>query len=722
MWYRWSTVVSLAVACLLAAPAAAINIVPVFNAADNETPAFDLFNGGIQDLFDYAETYYQDIFEDPGYTLTVNFWYEDLQDNDLGLFNPVTEVGHRLTEANVRIDTRVGNGGAFRDWYIDATPASDSEFEMEKNLWIDGSPTTTGFVAPANTPNSFEVGYRGAAPFGSPAHNQFDMLSTILHELGHALGIRAGADHENADGDYDMNPDFLFGVAVAARVDGPFLDPDPSHVASDTMLMCGECALTSWRRRPSHADLFAIATSSDLVTIDVPRREFYGGGVFGTAASWSGGRTPDNNDEAFVHDADLVVMNASDTVAGLTISYAELATGSNNLTVNGTLRVDSRFSNVLGKLIVASGGTVSADHVEVANQGEIDMAGGTLAVDGNFEILQLNFSDGGFLSGAGTVTVAGQLTNQGTIKPDAGTLSITAGSFDLGGINSFFERHIDATTGSVVFNGPHVGTFKGIVDVGFGQLATFNGAWTLDALGEANITDGGLINNATWHVDGSVDVNHTVPFGIVGVGGTGRNDRRHHRPGDDHRRGRFSRPGHDQRHIARDDPVRPFQRRRHVWRHRRRRALRRDRAPLDPGENLYHRIDRELRRRWHPDQRRTRDARPRKWRRSQHTAGEPGPRRDRHFARRSAHDERFPTVRHRHHRVRDRRTHSRQVVRPFSTSRSTRSRSPARSSLASSTVSIRCPATSSKSSVPAPCSAPSPPFSEPNSTTAAISM
>src|SRR5262245_12166140 len=74
---------SLGVVWAAASPAMAINIVPVFNAADNETPAFDLFNGGIQDLFDYAETYYEDIFEDPGYTLTVNFWYEDLQDTYL---------------------------------------------------------------------------------------------------------------------------------------------------------------------------------------------------------------------------------------------------------------------------------------------------------------------------------------------------------------------------------------------------------------------------------------------------------------------------------------------------------------------------------------------------------------------------------------------------------------------------------------------------------------
>ena len=43
----------------------AINIVPVFNSTDNETPGFDIFNQGIQDLMDYAEGYYEDMIEDP---------------------------------------------------------------------------------------------------------------------------------------------------------------------------------------------------------------------------------------------------------------------------------------------------------------------------------------------------------------------------------------------------------------------------------------------------------------------------------------------------------------------------------------------------------------------------------------------------------------------------------------------------------------------------------
>jgi hypothetical protein len=458
-----------------AVPAGAINIVPVFNAAENETPPFDLFNGNLQNLVEYSETYFQDIFEDPGYTLTINYWYEDLQDNYLGLFNPVTRVGNRVTEANIRIDTRVGNGGEYRDWFMDSTRASDGEFEMSKLHWVDANlAQRSGFFPAANMPSAFEISYGGPAVVGSQALGKYDMLSTVLHEFGHALGINSGADHENEDGDYDIDPDFLFDVPTAIDIDTDEDGPDPGHISPFSMLMCGGCAAGSARRRPSHADLFAIATSAEFTDIDVPRREFYGGGVFNVASNWSGNRTPDSNDEAFVHHAGLVVMNASDTVAALTVSHSELATGNHALNVGGKLTVNSRFFNVLGKLIIATGGSTTADDVEVSDNGEIDMAGGSLSVSDDLDLIATEIigTNAGVLSGVGNVNVAGTLRNGGTIKPDGGTLTITAGGIDLDGASggSAFERQLDATTGSLVLNGPHLDAFK--AGTGRGYRAT----------------------------------------------------------------------------------------------------------------------------------------------------------------------------------------------------------------------------------------------------------
>jgi hypothetical protein len=518
-------VIVVAAGVAAASPSAAINIIPVFNATDNETPPFDLFNGGIQDLFEYSEGYYDDMLEGGGYTLTVNYWYEDLSGSFIGFFNPVTTVGNRVIEANLRIDTRVGDGGDYRNWYIDSTPASDGEFEMEKTLWGDADfSVRSAFIASPDTPDAFEVGYRGLAVDGSAAEGKYDMLSTVLHEIGHALGIRGGATHENADDDYDMNPDFLFGENVAAEIDSNDEGPDPGHVLASTMLMCGGCGAANVRRRPSHADLFAIATSAGLTTLDVPRREFYGGGVFNFAPNWSGGRTPDTNDDAYVRDAGLVVMNANDTVANLTILTSDLATGNNNLNVSGLLHVASRFSNVKAKVIVGTGGAVSADDIEISRNGEVDVVDSTLTVGDDLDILprELPGESDGLLSGSGTVNIGGTLRNRGTIKPEGGILTINAGSFDLDGPSGGFGvRRVDVTAGNVIFNGPHIGSFAGMIDVGFARAATFENSWTLGESGTLTITDGGLILNAAWQADGIIEINHPTPIGIVGVGGTG---------------------------------------------------------------------------------------------------------------------------------------------------------------------------------------------------------
>jgi hypothetical protein len=81
--------------------ATAVNIAPMFNDVDNQTPAFDLFNNCIHNLFDYAETFYQDVFKDAGYTLTINFWYKDLEEIILGFFNPVTASPRSLCPENL---------------------------------------------------------------------------------------------------------------------------------------------------------------------------------------------------------------------------------------------------------------------------------------------------------------------------------------------------------------------------------------------------------------------------------------------------------------------------------------------------------------------------------------------------------------------------------------------------------------------------------------------
>ena len=74
-------------------------------------------------LMGYTAGYYEDIIGD-AHDLTINYWYEDLDGNNLG-FNSIVatdipgDPARKVIEANIRIDSRIGSGGDYRDWFID---------------------------------------------------------------------------------------------------------------------------------------------------------------------------------------------------------------------------------------------------------------------------------------------------------------------------------------------------------------------------------------------------------------------------------------------------------------------------------------------------------------------------------------------------------------------------------------------------------------------------
>ena len=72
-------------------------------------------------------------------------------------------AGARLGEASgvtITLDVNAAGYG----WYVDATPWDNAEFEH-----IDGTGDLTALA-------------------GSPAANRFDLLTAVMHELGHVLG------------------------------------------------------------------------------------------------------------------------------------------------------------------------------------------------------------------------------------------------------------------------------------------------------------------------------------------------------------------------------------------------------------------------------------------------------------------------------------------------------------------------------------------------------
>lgn len=484
-------------AFLFAAPVDALNIILNFNAGANQAPAFDPAAAGLQALFAHAESFYQDVFEDT-HTLTINYWYEDLDDTTIGLHTLVSEGGipSRENEANIRIDTRVGLGGALRNWFIDPTPDNNSEFAMQQTLWRDLSSTQQNDFynnIGAAVPDTFEVGFTGTANAGGPAAGITDMLSVVLHEVGHALGMSSANNStvaQTADLDYDFNSDFIFGQTLASEVaDGANI----AHLDNSFAIMFPSFGAGS-RRLPSHTDLFSMASGHFYVDLDVPRREFYGGTNWNTAGNWSGNTIPGSADEVFVRNPGSIVtanLSANGFASDLNVSE-----GGNVDTEGFTLDVanTATVSDVDSDIFVRTGGELEATTIRVENDAEINVEGGL--VDANTIVLSQGTTLTFLQGSAGTVDVQTTLNNNATIRAlSEGSLTFTSTGgavWDLDGTSG--NGIVEARSGNLTFSsGSLADAFDGDMNIGSEtaiRTLTLVEPWTLGSGGVISLNGG----------------------------------------------------------------------------------------------------------------------------------------------------------------------------------------------------------------------------------------
>ncbi len=503
-----------------AGPALAIDIIPLFNGGSNVPPINnqDATGANLTALFNYAESYYEDIFEDVGHTLTINFWWEDLDPiatNRLGQHDLQSQSGAvvcgflsspsplcRETVGNIRIDND-------RTWFFDSTPGDDSEFNMQQTLWRD---LPTGSAAGsqgdlfndfgANIPETFEVGFGGPATGGGAVGN-VDLLSVILHEVGHALGmsfLNNSTIAETGDNDYDFNPDFIVGQSLAAEVaDGGNI----GHLDGSGFALMGP-NLPNGRVRPSHTDLFSMAAGHSYTDLDVPRRELYAGNDWHVPGNWSGNAIPGAADVAFVrHGQFVALVSGNATVDQLVIDeQTQLATTTNRLTAIDSLSVQNTTASGTTLLSVSSGGEVVADSITIGQDSRMFVAG---HVDAN----QIIIAEGGEITGDdGTVDVTnglGDFINNGRIAAlFDGSLTIDSDNLlDLDG-NAAENGILEAIDGDLIFNASLTDSFNGTATVGAGRDMTFNGGIAVGAGGLMHVD--GVSNNGA-RVNGVVAVN-----------------------------------------------------------------------------------------------------------------------------------------------------------------------------------------------------------------------
>jgi uncharacterized protein (AIM24 family) len=486
---------ALCLGLLFGSQAPAINIITNYNAAGAGAvnPTFDLGATQLDAIFNAVEAYYEDIFEDGGHTLTINFWYADLTGGLLGDHDYISaDLNNRENVANIQIDTNVNTGGALRSYFYDNTPTLNEEFNMTQTLWRDIGATNQSdwynFALPV--PDTFEVGFTGTATSGLAVGN-IDMFSLVLHEVGHALGMSGASPATQAeasiDQDYDFNPNFIFGATLAAdTVDQPsdFL----GHLDGNNMLMFPSLGGAGTRKLPSHTDILAMAASNQYLTVDAPRREFYGGSNWNNAFNWTGSRAPDSNDDAYVRDSQGpgTVINAGLSANG-TAQNLFVSEGA-NVDINSfrlTITQDVFLSDPASNIFMDPGGELLADEVFIQNQAGLNVTGGTIearrvVVDATSELLGLS-------GGTVTIDIEQGLVNDGTIRANSDahliftkTANNGLATYDLDGVGG--NGVIHAQSGDISFQWSGItDTFNGTMIVNAGHFIELNAAWTFGA-------------------------------------------------------------------------------------------------------------------------------------------------------------------------------------------------------------------------------------------------
>lgn len=477
----------------VAVPARAITINLTFDSGASDSPNFDSTGALLQPIMQAAADYWEDIIEDT-WTIDIEYYYDNLSDANgtLGLHNnldggPVAKP----TTARIRFDTTLN--GVERLWYFDPTPTNHSEYDLQQTLYRDLNATNQSGGANAwfngAPPDLLEVGYRGNSAAGAPAaaQNGFDILSTAIHEIGHAIGLTGNVTSpETNDGDYDVNTAFVNGAVMA-------IGDNTNHISPGVALMCAGCGATNLRRMPTATDVFAAAAAAGWTTIDLPRQDFFGGTNWGTAGNWEGNQVPGAADWAYLRNGGNIQLNINASAAQLFVGEGtDLFTNANRLDIGGTATVEHDGVAVRPQIFVETGGELEANRLDL-NGGELDMAGGLADING---ILDMNETNGftGRITGNGTVDVSSRLDNDGLISVDGGTLTFTSAAGSPWNLDGGGDGIVNAISGDINFaSGGLFDDFDGEMNVGVARNINFAEGWALGTGGVLTMGGGTVV-------------------------------------------------------------------------------------------------------------------------------------------------------------------------------------------------------------------------------------
>lgn len=251
------------------------------------------------------------------------------------------------------------------DWFVDPTPTVNEEFDppvqvLYRDMSTEDQNQAYDHSSPGRTPpDLLESAYHMAPTSGGPAAGKEDMLTVLLHELGHTVGYNDPSN--DVDSPYRLEQNMVWDYSVFAHSESGQGDQNANHINTPLAVMSYD-RLMGHRHLPSATDVLVPAKFCHWTAIDMPRKDFVdvrptsGPDYWSRSEYWTGDRVPDAEDEAYIRNGAEAVLNLTDGVAKLltidedsrliirgarTLSVQELKIGS-----SGTLQISGAGSNV----------------------------------------------------------------------------------------------------------------------------------------------------------------------------------------------------------------------------------------------------------------------------------------------------------------------------------------------------------------------------------------